>query len=193
MGRGKGVKAAVISAPGVVEVTAVDDPAPGPREVVVEVTACGLCGTDLHIADGEFAPELPVIPGHEFAGVVVAVGSAAGEIAVGAHVAVDPSLYCHECHYCRIGRGNLCTRWGAIGVTAAGGAAEYVAVPAANCVPLPGHVRLDDAALIEPLACAIRGYDVLASLAPTEKDRAAFIEAGRAERAHDRKPRLGER
>jgi 2-desacetyl-2-hydroxyethyl bacteriochlorophyllide A dehydrogenase len=157
------VRAAVISSPGVVEMAAVDDPAPGPREVVVEVAACGLCGTDLHIADGEFAPSLPVIPGHEFAGVVAAVGSAAGEIAVGTRVAVDPSLYCHECHYCRIGRGNLCERWGAIGVTTAGGAAEYVAVPAANCVPLPGHVRLDDAALIEPLACAIHGYDVLAS------------------------------
>jgi 2-desacetyl-2-hydroxyethyl bacteriochlorophyllide A dehydrogenase len=157
------VKAAVISSPGVVEVAAVDDPAPGPREVVVQVSACGLCGTDLHILEGEFAPALPVIPGHEFAGVVTAVGRAVAEIAVGARVAVDPSLYCHECHYCRIGRDNLCERWGAIGVSTAGGAAEYALAPVANCVPLPGHVRLEDAALIEPLACAVRGYDVLAS------------------------------
>jgi 2-desacetyl-2-hydroxyethyl bacteriochlorophyllide A dehydrogenase len=157
------VKAAVISSPGVVEVATVDDPAPGPREVVVEVSACGLCGTDLHILQGEFAPTLPVIPGHEFAGVVAAVGQAVDELAVGARVAVDPSLYCHECHYCRIGHDNLCERWGAIGVSTAGGAAEYAVAPVANCVPIPGHVRLEDAALVEPLACAVRGYDVLAS------------------------------
>jgi 2-desacetyl-2-hydroxyethyl bacteriochlorophyllide A dehydrogenase len=157
------VKAAVISSPGMAEVVTVEDPAPGPREVVVEVAACGLCGTDLHILEGEFAPSLPVIPGHEFAGVVVAAGSAVGEVEVGDRVAVDPSLYCHECHYCRIGRGNLCARWGAIGVTVAGGAAQYAVAPAANCMPLPGHVRLEDAALIEPLACAVHGYDVLAS------------------------------
>jgi 2-desacetyl-2-hydroxyethyl bacteriochlorophyllide A dehydrogenase len=157
------VKAAVISSPGVVEIAAVDDPAPGPREVVVEVSACGLCGTDLHILEGEFAPALPVIPGHEFAGVVVAVGQAVGELGVGARVAVDPSLYCHECHYCRLGHDNLCERWGAIGVSTAGGAAQYAVAPVANCAPVPGHVRLEDAALIEPLACAVRGYDVLAS------------------------------
>jgi 2-desacetyl-2-hydroxyethyl bacteriochlorophyllide A dehydrogenase len=157
------VKAAVIRSPGVVEVAAVDDPAPGPREVVIEVSACGLCGTDLHILEGEFAPTLPVIPGHEFAGVVVAVGQAVGELTVGARVAVDPSLYCHECHYCRLGHDNLCERWGAIGVSTAGGAAQYAVAPVANCVPVPSHVRLEDAALIEPLACAVRGYDVLAS------------------------------
>ena len=157
------VRAAVIRSPGVVDVSTVDDPVPRPREVVVAVSACGLCGTDLHILDGEFAPSLPVIPGHEFAGVVTAVGADVEELTAGARVAVDPSLYCHECHYCRIGRNNLCERWGAIGVTTAGGAAEYAAVPVANCVPLPDAVRLEDAALIEPLACAVRGYDVLRS------------------------------
>jgi len=157
----------VISSPGVVEVSAVADPAPGPREVVVAVSACGLCGTDLHILEGEFAPSLPVVPGHEFAGVVAAVGSAVNEavdkLAVGTRVAVDPSLYCHECHYCRIGHNNLCERWAAIGVSTAGGAAEYAVAPVANCVPLPDHVALADAALIEPLACAVRGYDVMRS------------------------------
>ena len=74
---------------------------------------------------------------------------------------VDPSLYCFECYQCRRGRNNLCERWGAIGVTVQGGAAEFVAVPGANCLRLPDYVRLEDAALIEPLACAIRGYDVL--------------------------------
>ncbi|MFF5004949.1 zinc-dependent alcohol dehydrogenase family protein [Streptomyces phaeochromogenes] len=157
------MKAAVITQPGSVELATVDDPAPGPREVVVEVAATGLCGTDLHILQGEFAPKLPIIPGHEFAGQVVAVGSAVTELAVGARVAVDPSLYCFECHYCRLGHNNLCERWAAIGVTHPGAAAEFVAAPVANCTVLPEGVRTEDAALIEPLSCAVRGYDVLRS------------------------------
>jgi 2-desacetyl-2-hydroxyethyl bacteriochlorophyllide A dehydrogenase len=157
------MKAAVVTAPGSVEIAAVDDPTPGPGQVVVEVSACGLCGTDLHILRGEFAPTLPLVPGHEFAGVVVALGPDVSALRTGDRVAVDPSLYCYECHYCRIGRNNLCQRWGGIGVTTAGGAAQYAAVPAANCVTLPEHVQTADATLIEPLSCAVRGYDVLSS------------------------------
>jgi threonine dehydrogenase-like Zn-dependent dehydrogenase len=85
-----------------------EDPAPGPREVVVQVAAC-------------------------------------------------------ECHYCRIGHNNLCERWNAIGVTVPGGAAEFAVAPAGNCVCLAEEIRLEDAPLIEPLSCAIRGYDVLAT------------------------------
>jgi 2-desacetyl-2-hydroxyethyl bacteriochlorophyllide A dehydrogenase len=157
------VRAVVIKAPHEVEVTTVDDPTPGPRDVIVDVAACGICGTDLHILEGEFAPTLPDIPGHEFAGTVVAIGSDVRELAVGARVAVDPSLYCNECHYCRIGRNNLCERWSAIGVSVPGGAAEFAVAPVANCVQLADHIRLEDAALIEPLSCAVRGYDVLTS------------------------------
>jgi 2-desacetyl-2-hydroxyethyl bacteriochlorophyllide A dehydrogenase len=157
------VKAAVIASIGEVTVADVDDPVPGPRDVVVEVAACGLCGTDLHILQGEFAPSLPVVPGHEFAGTVAAVGSEVTGLAVGTPVAVDPSLYCFECRYCRIGRNNLCENWAAIGVGRAGGAAEYVAVPVANCVRLPPGMAVADATLIEPLSCAVRGYDVLRS------------------------------
>jgi 2-desacetyl-2-hydroxyethyl bacteriochlorophyllide A dehydrogenase len=157
------VKAAVVKAAGEVGVETVDDPTPATGEVVVQVAACGLCGTDLHILQGEFAPTLPVVPGHEFAGTVVALGPGVIDLRAGDRVAVDPSLYCNECHYCRIGHNNLCLRWGAIGVTVAGGAAEFVAVPAANCTVLPDHVATADATLIEPLACAVRGYDVLRS------------------------------
>ncbi|GLF93271.1 zinc-dependent alcohol dehydrogenase family protein [Streptomyces yaizuensis] len=155
------MRAAVIEAPGAISVTTAPDPTPGPREVVVAVAACGLCGTDLHILQGEFAPSLPLIPGHEFAGEVVGIGRDVTELAPGDRVAVDPSLACHECRYCRAGRGNLCDRWAAIGVTVAGGAAEYALAPVANCVRLPDHVDPRDAPLIEPLSCAIRGYDVL--------------------------------
>ncbi|NEE53486.1 alcohol dehydrogenase catalytic domain-containing protein, partial [Streptomyces sp. SID8455] len=74
-----------------------------------------------------------------------------------------PSLHCHECRYCRSGRGNLCDNWAAIGVTVPGGAAEFAVAPVANCVKLPEHIDVTDAALIEPLSCAVRGYDVLKS------------------------------
>jgi 2-desacetyl-2-hydroxyethyl bacteriochlorophyllide A dehydrogenase len=157
------MRAAVIKAIHEVEVTTVEDPTPGPRDVVVEVAACGICGTDLHILEGEFAPTLPIIPGHEFSGTIVAVGTKVVERGVGQRVAVDPSLYCNECHYCRLGRNNLCERWRAIGVSEPGGAAQFAVAPVGNCVVLPEHIRLEDAALIEPLSCAIRGYDVLTS------------------------------
>ena len=155
------MRAAVISGPGEVEVATIDDPAPEDGEVVVAVAACGICGTDLHILDGQFAPSLPIVPGHEFAGEVVAVGRGVERLSVGDRVAVDPSLYCGACSECRRGRGNLCERWGAIGVSTAGGAADFAVAPAGSCVVLPEHVDLRDAALIEPLSCAVRGFDVV--------------------------------
>jgi 2-desacetyl-2-hydroxyethyl bacteriochlorophyllide A dehydrogenase len=155
------VKAAVVVTPGTLSVESVPDPAPGPLEVVVRPAAVGICGTDLHIMDGEFAPSFPIVPGHEFAGEIVAVGSAVTGYAVGDQVAVDPSLYCGHCYYCKRARGNQCENWGAIGVTVAGAAAEFVAAPMANLFALPAHLPARDAALIEPLSCAVRGFDVL--------------------------------
>ena len=155
------MKAAVVLTPGTIAIEDVPDPVPGPVEVVVKPAAAGICGTDLHIMDGEFAPAYPIVPGHEFAGEIVAIGSAVTGYAVGDQVAVDPSLYCGYCYYCKRARGNQCENWGAIGVTVAGGAAEFVAAPMANLFKLPEHVPARDAALIEPLSCAVRGFDVL--------------------------------
>ncbi|XVV13191.1 zinc-dependent alcohol dehydrogenase family protein [Actinoplanes sp. CA-131856] len=155
------MKAAVVVTPGTIAVEQVPDPTPGPAEVVVKPAAVGICGTDLHIMDGEFAPRFPIVPGHEFAGEIVAVGAEVIGYAVGDRVAVDPSLYCGHCYYCKRARGNQCENWGAIGVTVSGGAAEYVAAPMANLFKLPSHLAAGDAALIEPLSCAVRGFDVL--------------------------------
>ncbi len=155
------MKAAVVLTPGTIAIEEVPDPAPGPTEVVVQPAAVGICGTDLHIMDGEFAPAFPIVPGHELAGEIVAVGSAVVGYTVGDQVAVDPSLYCGYCYYCKRARGNQCENWGAIGVTVSGGAAEFVAAPMANLFKLPDHLAARDAALIEPLSCAVRGFDVL--------------------------------
>jgi 2-desacetyl-2-hydroxyethyl bacteriochlorophyllide A dehydrogenase len=155
------VRAAVVVTPGTIAIEEVPDPTPGPTDVVVKPAATGICGTDLHIMDGEFAPSFPIVPGHEFAGEIVAVGSEVSGYAVGEHVAVDPSLYCGYCYYCKRARGNQCENWAAIGVTVSGGAAEFVAAPMANLFKLPSHLAAKDAALIEPLSCAVRGFDVL--------------------------------
>lgn len=152
------MRAVVVERPGRFRVKDVPDPRPGPDEVVVEVRACGLCGTDVHIANGDFPPApYPLIPGHEFAGVVVDRGVGVKAPAVGARVAVDPTLACGRCGPCREHHGNLCANWGAIGDTVAGGLAERVAVPAANCYAIPDGMGWGEAALIEPLACALWG------------------------------------
>jgi 2-desacetyl-2-hydroxyethyl bacteriochlorophyllide A dehydrogenase len=156
------MRAAVVEKPGVVSIYTLDDPTPKPREVIVEVAAVGICGTDIHIVDGEFEPTpYPIIPGHEFAGTVVSVGRDVTEVAEGDRVAVDPSLFCGECHFCKLGRGNLCERWNAIGVTKCGACAQYAVAPVANCYRVPEHVSLTHAALIEPLSCAVHGFDLL--------------------------------
>jgi 2-desacetyl-2-hydroxyethyl bacteriochlorophyllide A dehydrogenase len=153
------MKAARWLAPGKLEVADVPDPTPGRGELVVRVGACGICGTDVHIADGEFPPTpYPIIPGHEFAGRVAAVGPAApGGWREGDRVAVDPSVYCGHCPACRAGRGNLCANWNAIGDTMDGAFAEYVAVPAVNAYRIPDGVTDAQGALIEPLSCAVHG------------------------------------
>lgn len=159
------MRAVIIDKPGEVRVTTAPDPEPGPGQVVVQVGCCGVCGTDLHIVDGEFPPTpYPIIPGHEFAGTVAAVGAGVKELPEGARVAVDPSLFCSRCEYCRSGRGNLCTDWGAVGDTVNGAFAQYVAVPAVNAYRLPEHLGLREAAMIEPLSCAVHAVDQLGSV-----------------------------
>ncbi|MCU1646853.1 MAG: alcohol dehydrogenase [Nocardia sp.] len=156
------MRALVVEKPGQFSVDTVPDPTPGAGEAVVRVDAVGICGTDIHIVEGEFPPTpYPIIPGHEFAGEIVALGADAAGVRVGDRVAVDPSLFCGRCHYCAIGRGNLCENWGAIGDTVDGAMAEFVKVPAANCYRLPGHLSAVHGALVEPLSCAVHGFDVL--------------------------------
>jgi 2-desacetyl-2-hydroxyethyl bacteriochlorophyllide A dehydrogenase len=171
------MRAVVWEAPGKLALAEVADPTPGRGELVVQVGACGICGTDVHIADGEFPPTpYPIVPGHEFAGRVVALGEdVPPEWRSGARVAVDPSLFCGHCPACHAGRGNLCANWNAIGDTVDGAFAEYVKVPAANAYPIPDHLSDAQGALIEPLSCAVHG---LRRLGPVAGEDILVIGAG---------------
>ncbi|MEU3627636.1 alcohol dehydrogenase [Amycolatopsis coloradensis] len=153
------MRAAIVDKPGEIRVGEVPDPQPGDRQVVVKVGACGICGTDLHIADGHFPPTpYPIVPGHEFAGEIVELGAdVPGGWQVGDRVAVDPSLFCGYCKPCRSGRGNLCENWNATGDTVNGAFAEYVAVPSANCHRMPDTMTWEQGALVEPVSCAVHG------------------------------------
>ena len=171
------MRAIVLDHPGSFRVAEVPDPKPGPGQIVVKVEACGICGTDLHIVDGEFPPTpYPITPGHEFAGTVVAsLADARMDLPVGTRVAVDPSLYCGYCRRCRSGRDNLCENWAAIGDTVNGAFAEYVAVPAVNAHRLPGDLDGQLGAMVEPLACAVHG---MRRLGPVFGDTVVLTGAG---------------
>ena len=133
----------------------VADPAPAPDEVVVEVAACGICGTDIHIYHNEYMSDFPLIPGHEFSGRVVEVGRDVTGYTVGERVTVDPNLYCGRCDFCRNEQANHCTNWQGIGITRGGGFAQYVSAPARAVYRLPDSLSDKQAAFIEPLACVV--------------------------------------
>jgi D-arabinitol dehydrogenase (NADP+) len=153
------VKAAVLEAVKSIRVrTDVAEPVIGPRDVLVRAKACGICGTDVHIWEGDFFPTFPLIPGHELAGEVAAIGAEVTDLAVGDRVMVDPTVTCEECHFCMINRQNHCLAWNAVGVTRDGGFAELVRVPAKNCYRF-AKVSFSEAAFCEPLACVVFGQD----------------------------------
>jgi len=138
-----------------------DIPRPKESEVLIRVHACGVCRTDLHVVDGELpSPSLPLVPGHEIVGSVVALGSDVRQIAVGDRVGV-PWLgwTCGECVYCRSGRENLCSGARFTGYHRDGGYAEYTVADERYCFPIPSGFTDRDAA---PLLCAgLIGYRAL--------------------------------
>jgi len=139
-----------------------------PNEVLVKNYSCGICGTDVHIYHGEegsAAVTPPVVLGHEFSGIVEAVGSAVTDLQSGDHVTIDPNIYCGKCMPCRMGKKQNCENLFAIGVNRNGGFAEYSICPDTQCLKVNNEVDLDVAAMAEPLACAIHGID-LAGIRP---------------------------
>jgi L-iditol 2-dehydrogenase len=144
-------------APGAGSVALVDRgevASPAPGHVVVDVTAAGVCGTDLHIADGEFPCTPPVTMGHEVTGVVAALGDGVDPSWSGARVVCETYFStCDRCAWCRDGRINLCPQRRSIGSHVDGGFAPSLVVPARNLHRVPAAVGEHAAALTEPLAC----------------------------------------
>lgn len=143
-----------------IEVTELSDPAASPGEVVVQVRASGLCHTDIEVLKGNYGTgAYPLVPGHEYAGVVVEVGPEVESVAIGDRVAIDPNLNCGNCVNCGKGWVHLCDALGAYGVTTNGGFAEFSAVNA-DAVHSIGDLPFELAALAEPIGCVLNGVDM---------------------------------
>ena len=154
------MKAIQISEPPHFELVDLPDPECGPDQVVVRTACCGLCGTDLEILRGGMPPgftRYPLVPGHEWTGVVEDAGARVTTCRVGDRVSVEGYLPCGRCAACRIGEFNRCQAHEQIGMTHNGGFAEFVAAPAASCHIVPEHVGLDEALMVEPASTVVRG------------------------------------
>jgi (R,R)-butanediol dehydrogenase/meso-butanediol dehydrogenase/diacetyl reductase len=158
-----------IHGPKDVRIDSVDEPDPGPRDVKIRVAHNGICGTDLHefFAGPSAVSEVPhrltgaVLPqplGHEFAGVVTAVGEEVATVRAGDRVCVEPLLSCGACSRCTAGAPEMCDVIASIGLSAAGGGlSELCVVPVHRVHVLPGNLTLEQGALIEPMAVAFNG------------------------------------
>ncbi|HSQ17530.1 MAG TPA: zinc-dependent alcohol dehydrogenase family protein [Anaerolineales bacterium] len=133
-------------------------PEPGPGEVLIQVMASGICGTDIHIFNGEYLGAYPIIPGHEFSGVVVSTGAMITRFKVGDRVAVEPNIACDNCIHCLNNRQNFCLNWQAIGVTLPGGMAQYVTAPEKAVFSI-GDLPFEQGAFMEPLSCVLHGIE----------------------------------
>ncbi len=128
-------------------------------ELLVRVEMCGICGTDLHIVEGNSRSSPPVVLGHEFAGVVTEARNVRG-IVPGQKVALDPNISCGVCYYCRRGLVHLCENLRALGVDIDGGMAEECIVPLQQAFVLPDDMSPLQSAFLEPLSCAVHGIDL---------------------------------
>ncbi len=137
----------------------VDEPTPGPEEVLIAVTHAAICGTDLHIHQwDDWAAEnvaVPVTVGHEFVGRVTAVGEQVGNLKIGDRVAGEGHIICGQCRNCRAGDGHLCRNTISVGIQRDGGFADLVAIPASNAYVVPDDIPDEVAAILDPLGNAV--------------------------------------
>lgn len=142
--------------------------------VTIQVKASGVCGTDVHIYKGEYIGSYPIVPGHEFSGVVTAVGAGVSTLSIGDHVAVEPNISCGNCPPCRENRQHFCRNWQAVGVTLSGGMATHVTAPCETVFPI-GKLTFEEGAFMEPLSCVLHGVE---RLNPSLGDRILLAGAG---------------
>jgi L-iditol 2-dehydrogenase len=152
---------------GNIELRDIPEPRPGRGEVVIEVKAAGVCGTDLHIYKDEYSSRPPVVLGHELAGVIAEIGPEVDGIRVGARVTSETFYYtCGSCLYCRSGQINLCPQRLSIGSGVNGAFTKYLVVPSRIVHELPANVDFEAGALSEPLACVVNGLFKVPTVSP---------------------------
>lgn len=138
-------------------------PKVGAEDVLIQVKACGICGTDVHIYEGDKgAAEVtpPTILGHEFSGVVAEIGANVTGVKVGDRVCIDPNCYCGKCDFCRNGIAHYCTDMIGYGTTVNGGFAEYCSVNQRQVYKLGDNTTFEQGAMTEPVACCLHGMDM---------------------------------
>ena len=164
------MRAVVIEQPNAVALRDVETPVPARGEVRVRSVVAGICRTDLDIVNGALDPRwvrFPIVPGHEWSGVVDAVGEGVTGVETGARVVCEGNIACLNCPRCRAGDTHLCATYDAVGFTRGGGYGEFVVVPARVVHPLPEHVSFDAGVLVEPGAVVLKALE-RARLEPAE-------------------------
>lgn len=157
------MKCAVFHGKGDIRVEECDIPTLNSDEVLIRVMACGICGSDVHIFEGDQGSATtvpPLIQGHEFAGVITEVGSGVKHCRIGDRVCVDPADNCNACYYCTSGLMGHCENMRAIGTTVDGGFAQFCKVKERLSHHLGEDVTYIQGAMAEPLACCIHGIDL---------------------------------
>jgi threonine dehydrogenase-like Zn-dependent dehydrogenase len=174
------MRALVVDRPGMSAVRQVPEPVPGPGEVLVEVAAAGICGSDLEVLDGRRPAayvDYPVVPGHEWAGRVLAAGAGVKDVGPGDPVVAEGLRACGVCDRCAEGRTNICTAaYAETGFTHPGALAERLLVPAGLLHRLPANRPVEPAALLEPAACVASG--LLEAGMPLPGSRVAVVGDG---------------
>jgi D-arabinose 1-dehydrogenase-like Zn-dependent alcohol dehydrogenase len=153
------MRAIVVERPDSVSLTEIETPEPGPGEARVRSVVAGVCRTDIDILTGaldERWVRFPVVPGHEWSGVVDSVGEGVTTVEPGQRVVCEGNIGCLACARCRAGDTHLCQSYDAVGFTRSGGWGEYVVVPARILHVLPEHVSFEAAALVEPGSCVVK-------------------------------------
>lgn len=141
----------------------IEVPKPEKGEVLIRVMACGICGTDVHIFEGDegaAATPAKTVIGHEFSGVVEEVGEGVTAVKAGDKVCVDPNKLCGDCYWCKSGAGHFCESMIGIGTTVNGGFSQYCAVPVSQVYKVSDKTTFEQAAMAEPVACCLHGIDM---------------------------------
>jgi len=155
---------------GNVELRQVEEPRCGPGQVKLEIAACGVCGTDLHVLHDTFRNFPPVILGHEFAGAVVETGPGVSRVNLGDQVTVLPAsaVHCGECSYCRMGSFIFCPSRRGMGHGVNGAFTRYVVIRQDQCYRIPDGWTMEEAALCEPFAATVQAVTELMAFTSLE-------------------------